>query len=297
MKRAFRLRLPEILHETVEESDRSAEELTKLKDNEPQQYMDAVLEDKANHTERIAELYFRTCCEIWDGVLEKPRRREFYDAVYKYCLLPLFLERERSIVSPLSRIGVRIRQSRDQIDASVGRYGGLVAGIRTRWKSRLESLGYEAEVKAQPKDHELDGNIAKTSPSASKVKSTRAPSRPGPKLRPRMEEFIRLAGKLWNAELKKSGRGRVDYDALVRIAGVLDRKNLRDPADFLEGTARKALRDFNSQNAKSTIGPILTWTKLASSKSVRTHTKSGKKIPFRTDMRRRLSRCARLIRK
>lgn len=104
-------------------------------------------------------------------------------------------------------------------------------------------------------------------------------SRSGPApLRP--ADFVSFAGKLWT-ELK--GRSmRLDDGQLLKIASRLDEKKYVPPSAYLEGNVAKELKAFNSKNANSKSGPIMSWTRLV---------QFGDKDQMR-GMRRMLSRCA-----
>jgi hypothetical protein len=96
--------------------------------------------------------------------------------------------------------------------------------------------------------------------------------------------FLERAGTLWqNASL--DGQGNVSIDKLRQIASALDAANYLPPSEYLEGKYAKELKEFNSRNAHSKIGPVTTWSKLLSL--------NDKDILY--GMRRLLSRCAKKL--
>jgi hypothetical protein len=114
-------------------------------------------------------------------------------------------------------------------------------------------------------------------PVTEKPKKNLRKSGPAP-LRP--ADFVSFAGKLWRQ--LKARSVRLDGQGLLEIASRLDEKEYVPPTAYLEGTIARELKAFNSKNAHSKSGAIMTWTRLV---------KHGDKDHVR-GMRRMLSRCA-----
>jgi hypothetical protein len=95
------------------------------------------------------------------------------------------------------------------------------------------------------------------------------------------EEFVAYAGELWRTMTSRAGNNVRD-DRLREIAAALDQAGHLPPAEYLEGKCGQEIRDFNSRNSNSKIGPIQTWLQLVS---------HGDKDHLR-GMRRLLSRCS-----
>jgi hypothetical protein len=107
-------------------------------------------------------------------------------------------------------------------------------------------------------------------------------TRPGPRAK-RSESFVICAGTLWREATCKTGN--VSIDKLREVATALDTANYLPPAGYLEGKYAREVKDFNSRNSNSKIGPLLTWSRLVS---------HGDKHHVQ-GMRRLLSRCAQKI--
>lgn len=118
----------------------------------------------------------------------------------------------------------------------------------------------------------IELNLPPTIPGS--TKSVRSPARSA--------DFVRFAGDLWLAARGESLNGTVTPEQLKQIASSLDEQQYLPPAKYLERNAAKALREFNSKNSHSKIGPILTWARMV---------EHDDKDHLR-DMRRLLSRCA-----
>jgi len=99
-----------------------------------------------------------------------------------------------------------------------------------------------------------------------------------PPIRP--SKFVEFAAALWQKSLDRNEK--VNDQALSELALRLDEKGFLPPTKYLEGRCARELRAFNSRNANSKIGPIMTWSRLV---------KDGDKDIVR-GMRRLLSRCA-----
>jgi hypothetical protein len=96
----------------------------------------------------------------------------------------------------------------------------------------------------------------------------------------RSDDFIHFAGRLWTEV--KGNSVRLDDRGLEEIASRLDAKKYVPPTAYLEGKVAKELKAYNSKNANSKSGPIMTWRRLL---------QFGDKDQVR-GMRRMLSRCA-----
>lgn len=100
----------------------------------------------------------------------------------------------------------------------------------------------------------------------------------------REPEFQRLAAALWRDN--QGSKGRVNQDALKRIAAELDVSQFSKPSDYLEGEARRDLIEHNKKYGHS-AKKVMTWTELA------LRGKPDQKRAFR----KLLSRCASDVRK
>jgi hypothetical protein len=95
------------------------------------------------------------------------------------------------------------------------------------------------------------------------------------------QAFVVCAGRLWRGAISDS-HTKVSSDQLRQIASALDAAGHSPPSSYLEGRYARDLKDFNSRNSNSKIGPLKTWSKLVS---------HGDKDHLQ-GMRRLLSRCA-----
>jgi len=107
-------------------------------------------------------------------------------------------------------------------------------------------------------------------------------SKKKPGRRPKLARpFLERAGTLWQDAIL-DGHSNVSIDKLRQIACALDAGNYLPPSEYLEGKYARELKEFNSRNSNSKIGPVKTWSQLVS-----LHDKS-----ILYGMRRLLSRCA-----
>jgi hypothetical protein len=102
----------------------------------------------------------------------------------------------------------------------------------------------------------------------------------------RSEAFVVCAGTLWQRAIRESG-SHASVDRLREIALALDAAGYLPPANYLEGKYAKEVKDFNSCNSHSKIGPLRTWSQLVA---------HGDKDHIQ-GMRRTLARCAEKVAK
>ena len=95
-------------------------------------------------------------------------------------------------------------------------------------------------------------------------------------------EFVTVAGQLWGNAERKNRVARVSKEQLERIAHELDTRGYIPPKNFLEKRFADEVKAFNSRNANSKTGAIMTWSDLVS---------TGDKDHVR-GMRKLLSRCS-----
>jgi hypothetical protein len=98
------------------------------------------------------------------------------------------------------------------------------------------------------------------------------------------ENFVIYAGTLWRNAISGS-ISNVRNGRLREIAVALDQAGYLPPAAFLEGKSAQEIKNFNSRNSNSKIGPMQTWFELVS---------HGDKDHVR-GMRRLLSRCSKRL--
>jgi hypothetical protein len=77
------------------------------------------------------------------------------------------------------------------------------------------------------------------------------------------QAFVVCAGMQWRAAISDS-HTKVSDDQLQQIASALDAAGHLPPALYLEGKCAHELKDFNSRNSNSKIGPVKTWSRLVS---------------------------------
>lgn len=150
----------------------------------------------------------------------------------------------------------------------------LRASSQAAQSARLNTTETSRERIAEPFCQPLGGQPAHV--------STTMPTRRKPGRSPRLPEaFVVLAGTQWRRAISHS-QTKVSNDQLLQIASALDAAGHSPPGSYLEGKYARDLKDFNSRNSKSKIGPLKTWSQLVS---------HGDKAHLQ-GMRRLLSRCA-----
>jgi hypothetical protein len=167
--------------------------------------------------------------------------------------------------------------------------------------SRALKQGTETSIaRSDPQNAQrlLDQLIMKTSPEARDLEWIKAAERgiaaiesrrlrstgtkkPG-RARTRPPEFVNVAANLWIQAIQQSDQTKVTAEQMKLIALSLDEQGYVPPAKYLERKAANELREFNSKNSRSEVGPIQTWSRLVA---------VGDKDHIQ-GMRRLLSRCA-----
>jgi hypothetical protein len=119
----------------------------------------------------------------------------------------------------------------------------------------LDQIVDESHIKfAKEKDLDQDGDDRQIRTKAPKKRS--GPQSKFP------DDFVKIAGELWQKALPVGKRSKVTISKLRQIATELDATGFSRPGDFLEGTTGQKLRQFNSHNSNSVKGAITTWTAL-----------------------------------
>jgi len=154
-------------------------------------------------------------------------------------------------------------------------FGSVQEELMSQWRALpLDSRVHQLELEEKARSCQAISVPAeeKTSRPISKKPG------PSPKL---PEAFVICAGTLWQRAISDNHR-KVSKDQLRQIAAALDAAGHSPPSSYLEGKYARDLRDFNSRNSNSKIGPLRTWSQLLSHAD-KDHVQG---------MRRLLSRCA-----
>jgi hypothetical protein len=253
-----------------------------------------------------AQRCYEACRTEW----KKQNRTEsfaFFEAVYKYGLIPLISERnldaERRFKGLTARVNKRNGVNRRtalartrEIDAANQRRIAGLAILRRGWRDQIEN---------DQRDCNLGKRLRRAAVKKGKIR------KPGPKVKKKMQEFRVLAAKLWREQQDESRRARNGEDGKFRphltlrqlkeIAVALDVAGFTPPHLYLEGKKlRTELSERNSNfgNTKKDAAPadhpvpgaakppaILKWVHIA----------NGEDQRLIKAMRTVLSRCASLI--
>ena len=234
-------------------------------------YLHGRVELEIRDTNERAQALYDACCEVWE-IHGLKRDRVFYRAVFDNCLQTLFGTRHDVVASEL--------QQRDQV---MGRPGNSSAAqgsltrrmdqLRATWNQKLEKEARDSDTRERvareraaqlrstvmPAEHPFFSQFGGA--AARNEDKPQAPqlSKPGRK-QLLLPEFVRFAGELWKQ--KQSATSRVSINDLLWIAQQLDTRGYKPPADYLEKTAARDLKNNNSKNAHSKAGPILSWSDL-----------------------------------
>jgi hypothetical protein len=154
-------------------------------------------------------------------------------------------------------------------------FGSVQEELMSQWRALpLDSLVHQLELEEKAR------SFQPISVPAEERTSRPINKKPGPS--PRLPEaFVICAGTLWRGAMSND-HSKVSNDQLREIAAALDAAGHSPPSSYLEGKYARDLRDFNSRNSNSKIGPVKTWLHLLS---------HGDKDHVQ-GMRRLLSRCA-----
>jgi hypothetical protein len=128
--------------------------------------------------------------------------------------------------------------------------------VHELWPSGQGS-GFESIV--VPRKDLLGGRTAQEGAAVPRNPAKRKSGR-----KPRIsEDFIAYAGGLWLNAIVGAGN-TVPNHRLREIAVALDKAGYLPPAKYLEGRCAQEIKDFNSRNSNSRIGPVQTWSELVS---------------------------------
>jgi len=280
--RDFELRLPLIVSAMTEQFEHDVEERSPeeyRQDNEDNR-LKTIVEIEMDYTAKTAEMFYQACCEIWE-ILGCQKSEAFFQAIFNYCLLPLFKQRGQALRRQLKRRGSQEIDS-GKLDAAIGRYADYLASLEFKWRRRLV-IEERNSKKAKRRDLDLSQRAVVEkdfgTPKTTECDDGSRTHKPGPE-RKLDEKFVECAGRLWgkNQDTKR----RVSKQKLLTIADCLDKKGYTPPKNYLEKRVADELKDFNSKNARTASGSITCWKSLVN---------SGDKN-FVAGMRKLLSRCA-----
>jgi hypothetical protein len=258
-----------------------------------------ILRMKVERADEWARRQYEIYCEVWQtqGYVKSAA---FVRGVGAHIISMLGV-RARSIANEFTRF---VRHTNLPFDLRTAHLKGLDLRMRQlqgRWQRRIEieakecehaerqlwvsqqaaqSVRLVTEEKHRETIAESLGPLRESREPA--PESTRIPTRKKPGRSPKLPEvFVVLAGTLWLRAISLN-QTKVPNDQLLQIASALDAAGHAPPGSYLEGKYAKDLKDFNSRNSKSKIGPLKTWSQLVS---------NGDKDHLQ-GMRRLLSRCA-----
>jgi len=236
-------------------------------------YGPALVEMEIADADKRAEWCFQTCCEIWE-LQGRTKCSFFLQAIFEWCLQPMFSTREGCMRHELELHGQRTRTA---VSLDLSAIGGhmirQMAKLRAKWNTKLEIA---------TRDNEYRGNKSPKPEPAGRIESTTKPKsspKPAGRKPTRDPHFDRLARELWKRNQGPSGR--VSTPALKRIATALDESPFCDPSDWLEGKAAEDLKKHNQKYGHSQK-KIVSWTDVV----------LRNQPNFKEAMRRMLSRCA-----
>ena len=267
-----------------------------------------ILGMQKKYTDEWARGVYEIYCDVWQ-TQGYARSAAFIRAVCVQAVVPTIRARAAAIAHEFTMFAQRTNFSQNMLDAMLRGLDLDMKRLQSRWERQLEAEAKECEhgerrrsiltsdtptplaavTVLAPIEKTLgeiralllpqtatDVNHGALGASGARLKG----GNPGRK--PRLpREFVVCAGSLWRTA-KLNSRTYVSVGRLRDIASVLDAAGYLPPADYLEGKYAKEVKEFNSRNSHSKIGPLLTWSKLVSNAD-KDHIQG---------MRRLLSRCA-----
>ncbi|MGA3104621.1 MAG: hypothetical protein ABSD53_09090 [Terriglobales bacterium] len=260
-----------------------------------------ILQMKVESAEEKARREYEIYCSVWQ-IQGYVKSADFVRAVCAHIVQMLGV-RAKSIANEFSRSVRGTNLPFSLRTAHLNKLELRMRQLQSRWHRRLEIDAKECEhaerratlaqqniqqrngptkelpvgAASETTDPTLRGENRQETPGSNHGRSIKKPGRP-----PRLgRSFVEYAGALRQEAISDSHRN-VPIDKLRQIASALDAGNYLPPSEYLEGKYARELKEFNSRNSNSTIGPIKTWSKLVSL--------GDKDILY--GMRRLLSRCA-----
>lgn len=100
-------------------------------------YLLAVAELEIDHTEELTESLIAVCCNLWTEQ-GRAKSQGFFQAVWEYCLLPLFKDRRRVVICQLER-RTASGFTGAEVDEAVGRFQERLAALRAKVRLRIEA--------------------------------------------------------------------------------------------------------------------------------------------------------------
>ncbi len=260
-----------------------------------------ILQMKVESAEEKARREYEIYCSVWQ-IQGYVKSADFVRAVCAHIVQMLGV-RAKSIANEFSRSVRGTNLPFSLRTAHLNKLELRMRQLQSRWHRRLEIDAKECEhaerratlaqqniqqrngptkelpvgAASETTDPTLRGENRQETPGSNHGRSIKKPGRP-----PRLgRSFVEYAGALRQEAISDSHRN-VPIDKLRQIASALDAGNYLPPSEYLEGKYARELKEFNSRNSNSTIGPIKTWSKLVSL--------GDNDILY--GMRRLLSRCA-----
>ena len=259
-----------------------------------------VLQIKEERADEWAQRVYEIYCEVWQtqGYVKSAG---FVRGVCAH-IISLLGVRAKSIANEFSQFARRTNFPGSLTTAHLSSLDLRMRQLQGRWQRRLEVEAKECEYSekrlrvsqpmrqgeqdtTEPPGERLAESFWNASAGESRQPAnllTSMPRRRKPGRTPRLPEaFVLFGGTLWRGAISSS-HTTVSNDQLLQIAFALDAAGHSPPGAYLEGKYARDLKDFNSRNSNSKIGPLKSWSQLVS---------HGDKDHVQ-GMRRLLSRCA-----
>jgi hypothetical protein len=123
---------------------------------------------------RRAEWAYKTCCEIWE-IQKCPKCKEFYRAVFEWCLKPIFATRAGCFRADLKMHQLRTRHAPNDGNSRIlGHLNREVQRLCSEWNSKLEIARLDSEQEQSAVIREAEQNRVQADRSALAVVSNTA---------------------------------------------------------------------------------------------------------------------------
>ncbi|HYM76977.1 MAG TPA: hypothetical protein VE377_13445 [Candidatus Dormibacteraeota bacterium] len=261
-----------------------------------------VLKMKEDRADESARRTYEIYCDVWDkqGYVKSA---SFVRAVFARGIVPVLRARKGAIAGEFSMFAKRTSFPPVLRDGMMKGFQLNMQRMEDRWRRRLEIEAKECEhaekiarlspqiaqgrhamamdtfpeIQTEPNRQFPAGEISQPVHPLPTTPHTKKPGR-SPRL---SQDFVVRSGTLWREAIFDSPN-KVSLDQLRQIASELDAAGHSPPSSYLEGKYARDLKEFNSRNSNSKIGPLKTWSQLVS---------HGDKDHLQ-GMRRLLCRCA-----
>jgi hypothetical protein len=116
---------------------------------------------------RRAEWAYKACCEIWE-IQKSPRCREFYRAVFEWCLKAIFATRAACFQADLKTHQLRGRAAPNNGNSRIRRHlNREVQRLCSEWNTKLEIAWLDVEQEQSAAAREAQRNQVPAGPTAS----------------------------------------------------------------------------------------------------------------------------------